>query len=247
MRRFLLCMSVLLLALVINAQEVLEIEFDAPLTVEVRADDPALLTFAGTAATRISLSTETLGDEPMDTVLEVLTPEMQQLAYSDDRLLEDGAIDRNAHLTDLLLPKDGLYTVRVDSFNGVSEGMVEVVLLSEPPFETAPEEIDAGLVIQTKLRPSDIFTYTLDLDAEAVLTITARDLSGTLDPVIYLRDETNMIVASNDDHDSTNTSLNILDAQITDFTIEAAGSYQLEVLDFLGRAGEIEILVQFGE
>lgn len=244
MRIWFLSALLLMIAPIISAQDAIEIAPGEPVTVQVNAEAPALLTFVGAANERFTLTTEALGDEPIDTVLEVLTPQMQQLAYSDDRLLADGQIDRNAHLTDLFLPEVGLYTIRVDSFNGVSEGEVVISLEALPRSEAEIEDLDSATRIQTKLRQGEVFSYSITLEAEAQLTITARDLSGTLDPIIHLRDEAGAILASNDDHTSDDLTLNLFDAQIVDFGIGDSSIVQLEVLDFLGRAGDIEIRIE---
>lgn len=242
MRYVVLC-SVLLWTTLSYAQEPPDLSADEPLTVQVTAEEPALLTYLGMAGQHIRVTTQVEDSDLFDSVLELLTPAGQQLAYSDDQLREDGTLERNAQLL-VRLPEDGRYTIRVDSFNGVSTGAVTVELNVLPDFEVTVTEADDRSVITVNMLAGVAFTYPLDLPAAAQVTITARDLSGTIDPILTLRDAAGDMLASNDDHNSADTRLNIFDAQLVDVPLAAPGRYEIEVADFLGRVGTVEVTIQ---
>lgn len=233
-----------------SAQEMPMLQPGTPITLTLTADAPALLQFEGQAGAVVSLSAAAVeGDEAaLDTTLAVIAPDGAQIAYDDDthRISDTGEtlIERDAQLPALRLPLDGVYTVRVDSFNGVSEGAVRVSLrVVADPFAQQIETTGDTTRIALTLPAQAVYQRRLSLEAGAQVTITARDTAGTLDPLLRLRDAQGDIVAQNDDHATGDPSLNVLDAQITAWTVPAGGDYTLEVLDFVGAAGTLHLTI----
>lgn len=241
--RFLMLVLMLCVGIVAQAQHDTTLTLGESVTVQVTADDPAMLEFEGQAGQYLSLMASAQDAQQLDPVLEVLTPQMRQLAYSDDSRTRDDSISKEAQITALHLPEDGVYTVRVDSFNGVSEGAVEVILTQVDIFDTTLDVTAAQTTIISKLPEDTIFSHSYALEADAPISITVRDLSGTLDPVLRVHDRDGALLALNDDHATTDTTLNVFDAQIRDFTLADATDIRLEVVDFLGRAGTIEVII----
>lgn len=240
-----------MLGLVATAQELLT--SDEAVIVTVSADEPATLQFEGTVGQFVSLIAEPIAGEDgeaIDTTLALIAPDDTQLAYNDDTHLTNSetgeiTIQRAAAIRNLRLPLDGTYTVWVDSFNGVSEGEAEVLLtVSDDPFAQQTEEANGTTIITLTLPEASIFTTTLALEANDLVTITAQDTSGTLDPFVQVRTPDGAIIVQNDDHDTLNTTLNVLDAQIGAWEVPASGDYLVEVLDFMGRAGTLTLTIE---
>lgn len=225
-----------------------------PTTVTITADAPAILQFEAQAGDVVSLNTQALPDatddeNTLDTTIALIAPDDTQLAYNDDTHLADAtgtmAIERNAQLQAVVLPQDGQYRVRVDSFNGVSEGDVDVTLTFDDPFAAQIiEETDDTVIITLMLPASAIYSYPIALEAQTRMTITARDTSGTLDPIIQVRDSAGNIVVQNDDHTTPLVSLNVLDAQVTNWPVPEADEYIIEVVDFAGQAGTLQLTIE---
>lgn len=224
--------------IVILAQDV-DIQADEPITVTV-GDDPAWLTYTGTAGERITITTLTaITDTAPDTTLEILYPDGQRLDYNDDTILPDGNLKGDAMLQAIELPMDGTYRIRVDSFNGVSAGDVDV-LLTTPDNALDVLAIDDLTIVSGDIRDSLI--YPIDVSAGSTLTVTARDVSGTIDPILRLyADDT--LLTFNDDHRSGDLSLDVLDAQVSDFAIDEDTTINIVVRDYLGRSGTVELII----
>jgi hypothetical protein len=223
-----------------HAQDTLA--FDKPITVTLQAEAPVELTFMGQAGQMINLVTYTSGENPPDSTLTLIAPNGLVLAYHDDTRIGD-EVDSNATLTNILLPSDGEYTLQVDSFNGVSEGAVTVVMSEVAPF-TVLESDESSTQLQVDLRVGDVFVYALPTaDTAQTLQITVRDTSNTLDPFIRIRNSDGEIITTVDDTPSLAELLNLFDSQVR-IEIPANTNYTLEVIDFLGRVGQVEIYIQ---
>lgn len=234
-------MVCLLWGMTLHAQD-LPLTVDAPLTVTI-GDNPAWLTYTGTADEIITITTLTaITDTAPDTTLEILYPDGQRLDYHDDTILPDGNLKSDAVLNNIELPIDGDYRIRVDSFNGVSEGEVEVLLThADTALDVlATEDLT---IVRGKILPHDRLTYAIDVPAGASLSVTARDVSGTLDPVLELYDADDTLLTFNDDHASSDLTLDVLDAQVTGVTVDEETPVEIVVRDYLGRSGTVEIII----
>lgn len=173
----------------------------------------------------------------LDTVVYVLAADGTALAFNDDA---GGTSD--SHIAHVTLPP-GVYTVRVNSFNGVSAGQVALSIEPVDIFEAQVETQDGQTRISAALPRFAVYRYRFDGRANARVSITVRDTSGTLDPVLALKQADGRLLARNDDHNSASLLLNVLDSQISDFALPHTGEYILEVVDFLGAAGTFELLL----
>lgn len=198
--------------------------------VTLSAERPAIITFAGDAAARVTITTS--AEATLDTTLTLFAPDNTKSAFADDWLAADGSVQRNAQLLDVLLPQTGTYRLQVDSFNGVSVGNVSVEITFANLVFTLEDSLVVSLV-------KDSAAHVV-LDSAGIVTISARDVSGGLDPLLIVRDADGAIVALADDAPA-DAALNTLDAQMT---LAWQVGYLLEVRDFLGRAGAVELTTQ---
>ena len=177
----------------------------------------------------------------LDPVLEVLARDGTRLAYDDD-----GGENGNARIENLTLALPGLYTIRVNTFNGVSTGEVEITVTTSDPFAEMTTITDDGIVISASLPAHKRYTYRLTGEAGEVITLTVRGLSNGLDPFITLRDADGGRLALNDDHGTEDGTLGRLDAQIAGFALPVGGTYVIEVADLTGAAGRFELTIERG-
>lgn len=217
------------------------LESNTALTLRLDGKSAALLTYTAPEVQTITLTVRAISE--LDPVVELLTPDGQRLAYNDDASLT-GLAPTDAALVGLTLPEAGDYTVRVNTFNGVTEGEVEVLLTVVDSIPATISEPDEGITtIQVQLPKNGVYRYELPITTDQMVQITARDPFGGLDPVLTLRNAAGEVVTRNDDHNSTDWTLNIFDAQLKEIIIPADGVYTLELREFIGRAGVIEITI----
>ena len=206
---------------------------------------PTLLRFAGERGQTVIITARDVSDgDAVDVVLEVLMPDGHRLRFNDDHMGGDAALAQTDSRIKARLPQTGDYEVRVNSYGGIFEGEVEVLLRIVDLFAVEIIRDEDAITVFTLTLPRHIaYQREVMLDAGDVVTITARDVSGTLDPLLRLLDADGEIIAHNDDHDTAATALDVFDAQITTFTVDTSGTVVLEVLDFLGRSGQIELTI----
>jgi hypothetical protein len=211
----------------------------------VTADESAKLVLANDEAGQIvTITARAVDTEQIDPAIWIIDDEAQLLAYNDNSFTAEGAFDPTARISNLELTKSGFYTIYVDSFNGVSEGEVEIVIRQGDPFNTRVNENNARLVIQATLPEDTVFIYSLQVDQDAVFTLTAKDISGTLDPYLRIVDSSGNVIETSDDHTTLDLSLNLFDARIENWLAPADATYTIEVLDFLGWTGDIELKIE---
>jgi hypothetical protein len=143
-------------------------------------------------------------------------------------------VDAAPALENLLLDMPGDYVIRVQAFNGAQTGAVDVLLTTRPRLLPC-EPGEYTLAAQT------VTTCQLELEAGDRLTLTVRDTSGTLDPVLRLYDADRHLVALNDDHATFSTTLNVFDAALFDYQVTVTGRYDVQISDFSGAAGAFEL------
>jgi hypothetical protein len=241
MRRVLL-LILFTMAVFVQAQEENQLVLDEALIVTLSADRPTRLLYIADEAQTITLIAQAVSEnvDAPDVVLWIVDNDNHLLAYNDN--VGD---DSNPKINKLYLPQSGFYTIYVDSFNGVSEGEVEVIIQQVNRFNEQFEASENSLVIRATLPEDSIYLYELELSEVDIITITAQDTSGTFDPYLRILDsEGNMLVA-NDDHNSTDISLDIFDTRISNWAALGEGIYSIEVRDFLGRGGTFELIIEF--
>lgn len=231
---------VLMWLITVSIAQDLQLEPDTPITVTI-GDYPAWLTYTGITGEVITLSTMTaITDTAPDTTLEILYPDRHRLEYVDDVVFPDGTVKSDAVIDKIELPVEGVYRIRVDSFNGVSEGEVEV-LLTHSTESYNVITTDTLTIVSGEIE--NALTYSLDVEPNTPLTIVARDISGTLDPVLSIYDAAGTLLAFNDDHQSGDLSLDVFDAQVAELVIEDRTTLEIIVKDFLGRTGTVELII----
>ena len=241
MRRFCLIL-LLLLTFPLQAQEDDERHYTVndEAIVTISADNPAILVLANeTAGTVITITAQAVDSTWVDPVLWIVDSESRLLAYNDDTLTDEGVIDVSARIENLILPAEGLYTIYIDSFNGVSSGDVEVIIRETDRFNIVVEETGSLHVMRLTLPEDSIFAYPITVQQGDNLTITVRDGNRQLDPYLRIIDSSGNLVISNDDHASDDLTLNIFDARIEGWVVPMDGTFTLEVSDFLGREGNV--------
>ena len=222
---------------------------DNPITFTLTGDGPTTFIYESPGHEFVRITARTLhelaeDEQPYvrDTIIAVWNATDEQIAYNDDHLTtRPGLLPSDSVIDNLRLQVPGKYQILVNTYGGISATEVEVLLEIVDPFETEIVEGDNQTTITGRLYEGS--TYVYEFDAEDPITITARDVSHTLDPVLRLYDEQGSLIAWNDDHHSDDLTLNVLDAQIADFQIAVSGRYRLELTDFLGRSGDFFIVI----
>lgn len=178
----------------------------------------------------VTIRAESAG-EPLDLVLELLGADGQTIAYVDAPELSAPVISRER------LESAGRYTVRVNTFNGEGIGDVHVTLTIEPPYVLTPDAPS----LRVALGANDAAQVSLDgFDLSQPLTISVSDPTGQLDAQLAIIDA-GTVLATNDDHTSTDPSLNRFDAQLTTTLPDGA---VLQITDFLGRTGWFTVSIR---
>ncbi len=207
-----------------------------PVQVRVTADSPTLLVYQARAGEVINVTTRALSDS-LDTTLELYDTDGQRLAFSDD--LADST---DAALLRVRLDHDGLYTLALDSFNGVSDGDVEVLLRVVDAADARTHTDSDRTVITLDLLRGDVFTLGLAAFDGQTVRITARDPRGLLDPVLTLYDADGTIHIRNDDHARIDLSLGLFDARIESTRVDVG--MRLTLHEALGRGGAFTLVIE---
>lgn len=213
---------------------------ETPITVTLTAGaGPVDVIYAAAPDEVLTITARSTAAEPIDVTLEVLLDD-DRIAFNDDHLTEmDELAPQDSAITGLIIHEAGDYTLRIHSFSGAQSGEVEVLVESKPLVAECEAPTQS-----VELLPHRAFTCLLDLQAGQTVTLIARDTSGTLDPILALLDEDRALLARNDDHNSPDLTLNVLDAQITGYEVEETGTYTVRVSDFGGAAGTLELHIE---
>lgn len=208
---------------------------------------PSLLRYEGYAGEVITLTAKDVSDgDPVDLIMEILRPDGWRLAFNDDHLvdLEDFDLAQtDSALVNLILPVNGEYLIRINSYGGIFVGEAEVTLREVDLFAVEIVSDEPQSTVLTAILPRyETFTYTFEVNADETVVLTARDLSGTLDPLLRLYDTSGDIIAENDDHEDFDLTLNVYDSRIV-YTATESGTLMLDLRDFLGRQGQVELSI----
>jgi hypothetical protein len=202
-----------------------------PLVLALDGQGPAVATFTAQAGERVTLTAQASTD--LDVTLEILGPDGRRAAFNDDHGTDAGGLAASdARIEALLLADAGVYSVRVNSFNGVTAGEVQVTLTVMLPPDADAREI--------RLARGQAVPITLELVTGDRLRVTLRDPRGLRDPLVRLYGPDGALVAVNDDHASADLTLNLFDARV-DVTVSDGGEYRLELREFLGRGGLFQL------
>lgn len=181
----------------------------------------------------------------LDPVLDVLGRDGYRLAYNHRHgTARDDLGANDALINGLRLDDAGPYYIRANTYGGNFRAEIDVLLEIIDPFDTAVTENDDGDIIVTGRLPRfETFTYTFDAQTDELFTITARDTSRRLDPLLTLLDPGGVEMASNDDHGSADSSLDVRDSRISDVVAPVDGMYTVTLTDFIGNAGRFELTI----
>jgi hypothetical protein len=218
----------------------IRLEFDTPTPFVLDGESPAFFVYAGQTDEIITITlraTSDLDAQLNNPILEIWDIQGKRIAYNDNYPNETNP--RDAQLKAIRLTETGDYLIRADTYGGVFAGEFEIIIIPSDPFER--EGADNDMIFY--LPRYAIFSETVIFDAGDVMTLTAQDLSGTLDPFLWITAPDGSILGENDDHPSADFTLGLLDSRITDLTITQTGDYQIHVRDFLGRAGHIRLMI----
>jgi hypothetical protein len=222
--------------------------------ITLSGEGPTLLVYTATAGEVVTMTARSLDkqaeDDPndyrRDTVIDVLNPEGRRIAYNNDHQTEDpDLLEHDSVISKLVLREEGDYVIRVNTYGGVFDSDVEVLIKRDDLFDLdVQDEEDGALILTGSLPRWSVFRYTIPAVAGETLTITARDTSRTLDPILRLFDSDDELIAMNDDHGSQDLTLDVLDSRLLDVEIPADGDYTIQLTDFLGGEGKFEIRVE---
>ena len=233
MRRLLL---LLLLCLTINVSAQGErLRLDQMQEVAITAEAAGVRPYQGLRGETIRVTAEAVdaGANTPDLVLWIVL-NGRLLAYNDNQ-----GESPNPSFS-LYLPEDGRYLIYVDSFNGVSTGSAQVLVQRIDPFNKQVFREGTDRIV-IDLPPSQVFRH--EFGASSNFTITVRALSENVDPYIRFTTKRGEVIAVNDDHNTDDDTLGLLDSQLS-ASVRAA-VYVLEVRDFLGNGGQVEITIRF--
>jgi hypothetical protein len=190
--------------------------------ITLSADGPVRLPLSIQENTRVTITA--LGSETIDTVLTLLDDAQRVAAYSDDRMVE-GVLVRDAQI---VWEEAGEYTLLVDSFNGVSEGLVRVEIVRQPLVPTLSVGSERVLALE-RWRP---LRLRLRLDEPLTVQVSASSVGRRLDLIMWLRtSEGDVLLADDADGRFDTRAL---------WTLRA-GEHDLWIVDWLGRAGEVSV------
>ncbi|RMF80241.1 MAG: hypothetical protein D6737_08635 [Chloroflexi bacterium] len=165
------------------------------------------------------------------------------VAENDDHGTNDSSLAAfDSKIQNFTIPASGNYTLEVRGFGGAA-GSFDVTVETGGGAAAAPAG-SSSQVFNGSLEANGRFVQTITLNAGDVITVTVRDVSGTLDPRLEIFDASKVQVAANDDHGTNDPTLDALDSKVENFTVPTSGVYTLEVTDFFGAAGDFEMVVQ---
>ncbi len=195
--------------------------------VTLSADGPVRVPLMIPANTRLTITALGMGE--VDTVLTLLDEAQHVVAYSDDRMV-DGALVRDAQI---IYDRPGDYLLLVDSFNGVSEGRVQLVIEQTPLVPT----LRVGEALTLTLERWRPLRLRLQLEDPTTLQLSAASGHRRLDLLAWVMIDGDSLLADDDQ--------GRFDLQ-TVWRLPA-GDHELWVIDWLGRAGEVYLSVQRAE
>jgi hypothetical protein len=208
-----------------SAEETQSLQLDA-------GAGPVIVQYISAEATRLSVIAQS-DEGDLDLTLEILA-DGTRLAFNDDHTTEDSALSpQDAAILNLPIPA-GNYQIRVHTFSGAQTGPVTLRLIQTPLLPVCVTDEALSLAAH------NAYSCTLRLEADTPMTLSAFDLSGTLDPVLWVYDADGALVAFNDDHNSHALHLNTLDPLVS-FTPPLTGEYELWISDFTGASGTFEL------
>lgn len=233
------------------AQDQAEIALNRPQQIALTGSGWQTLTYHAAGPQWVDIRARSLeAPGELDLTLEVLGTDGRRLpaGFADDVGEGDATLTpTDARLPALFLPAEGEYVIRVSSFNGVSAGKAEVVVVTAERFQAQATPHENQIRIEAHLPAGERYHYRYEGQPGQRITVIVRDLSGTLDPLLAVYDIGGARIAFNDDHSEQFPTLDVFDAAIEDLALPSSGSITLEVGDVLGSAGRFELRIILSE
>ncbi|RMF81706.1 MAG: PKD domain-containing protein [Chloroflexi bacterium] len=160
-------------------------------------------------------------DGQVDTTLAVFDEGGASYAIMDMPPVDPELTPLDTVIQDLVLAAPGIYRIVPGSQTG-TEGMISV----EVETVVGMGQID---MIGGFIAPNDRYEFSRHFAAGDIITLTAQDASGTLNPRLRLFDSNDNRIARNRDHGTADPMLMPQDARIADFVIPADGVYRIVI------------------
>jgi len=160
-------------------------------------------------------------DGQVDTTLAVFDEGGASYAIMDMPPTDPELTPLDTVIQDLVLAAPGIYRIVPGSQTG-TEGMISV----EVETVVGMGQID---MIGGFIAPNDRYEFSRHFAAGDIITLTAQDASGTLNPRLRLFDSNDNRIARNRDHGTADPMLMPQDARIADFVIPADGVYRIVI------------------
>lgn len=224
------------------------------LIVEMTDGKPIQLSYLAVGSEVVTVYVRSLEDaNQLDTTLEIIAPNGASLAENDDHNTDRMDLAQTDSLiADLPLVAAGEYVIIVDTFSGVAQGSIEVLLTTtataQPP--TAEPNTNGGQgseIIDGTVAQGDVFSYEIGATAGETITITVVGING-FDPRVSLNDSKGRTLAENDDHGTGDSTIGRFDSRIADFTFAAGGSFTIVISGYDNTGGDFTLeIVRGGE
>ncbi len=169
----------------------------------------------------------------LDPYLALYGPDGSELISNDDAAAPVGDSNLNAQIVNFSPPVTGTYTIEATRYaqeGGASSGQYQLSASAGEEIVITPGggPISLGQTVNSEITDAQPrVTYTIQLEAGQVVTITMERLSGELDSYLYLYGPDGSIITYNDDSGGAvgDTSLN---SRIPNVTVTANGTYTIE-------------------
>jgi pre-peptidase len=211
---------------------------------QLHLSGPVDFAYEAGAPQTISVYVHSLPDNPtpLDTTIEVDDPDGNSLAFNDDLTADS----RDAGVENVSLSDAGTYRIRLDTFDLLDGGAVEVQLVTSATAEVGD---NSGIVnVNAKLDGKVPAVFTFNGSSGQVVTITAEAInppSSDMDLTMTLYAPDGSQAGSDDDSGSEN-GLGEHDPALMHFSLPQTGQYRLEVASWFDTPGDITVKVIAG-
>lgn len=218
------------------ASEPLRLHLSGPLDLAYTVDGPET----------ISVAVHSLPSNatPLDTTIEITDPQGNQVAFNDDLTADS----RDAGVTNVDLKAAGTYTIRLNTFDLLQGGGVEVDLTTSNARDSGNPGGGPILDVTDTLDGNSPGSYSFNGSAGQVVTITAQatnPVSPDLDLSMILYGPDGSEVANDDDTGGSN-GLGERDPALMHFSLPQTGEYRVEVNSWFNTPGDIAVKVEPG-
>ncbi|MDX2159937.1 MAG: hypothetical protein SF162_01305 [bacterium] len=180
-------------------------------------------------------------EESMDPVVSMYAPDGSFLFSNDDHGGSDVLLNTlDARIERFIMQESGDYTIEVYGYQDAS-GNFELII--EPIAQDAPLGSGQDEVFTGEINANGTFTQDFEAEAGQYITITVRALTDNFDASTALFSSDGVLLASNDDHGSSDANLSFLDSRISNYLITQSGTYTVEVVGYGDSAGTFALIV----